>query len=93
LNSQRLAPFHQLDLRIDKTFYLEKISLNLYFDVQNAYNFQAEGQPFINVVEDNNLDPIILNPDVPYNEQVYQTQVIQGTDGTVLPTLGVIFDF
>lgn len=93
LNSQRLAPFHQLDIRVDKTFFLEKVSLNLYFDIQNAYNFQAEGAPFLNVVEDANNNPIVINPDAPYNEQVYQTRTIQGTDGTVLPTLGIIFDF
>jgi len=93
LNSQRLAPFHQLDIRVDKTFYLDKVSLNIYFDIQNAYNFQAEGQPIINVVEDADLNPIVQNPDAPYSEQIYQTQVLQGTDGTVLPTLGVIFDF
>ena len=93
LNSQRLAPFHQLDIRVDKTFYLDKVSLNIYFDIQNAYNFQAEGQPIINVLEDADLNPIVQNPDAPYSEQIYQTQVLQGTDGTVLPTLGVIFDF
>lgn len=30
--------FHQLDLRIDKTWYLRAVSLIAYLDVQNAYN-------------------------------------------------------
>lgn len=93
INSQRLAPFHQLDFRVDKVFYTKKFSLNLYFDIQNAYNFQAEGQPFLNIVEDANTNPIVLNPNANYVDQRYDTKVVESNDGTVLPTLGIIFDF
>ena len=40
LNSARMATFHQLDLRIDRTWVLRRSVVNAYFDVQNVYNRQ-----------------------------------------------------
>ena len=40
LNGDRLPAFHQLDLRIDKTWTLPVLQLTLYVDVQNVYNRQ-----------------------------------------------------
>jgi TonB family protein len=37
-NSERNAPFHQLDLRVDKRWLFTAWSLNAYLEVQNAYN-------------------------------------------------------
>jgi TonB family protein len=37
-NGQRLPLFHQLDLRVDKTWKYAKWQLSAYLDVQNAYN-------------------------------------------------------
>ncbi|MFW5835686.1 MAG: DUF1015 domain-containing protein, partial [bacterium] len=42
LNSKRLNPFHQLDLRVDKQYFFDNWSLMLYFDVQNVYDFTAD---------------------------------------------------
>lgn len=39
-NSGRLPAFHQLDLRIDKTWTFQKSALKAYLDVQNLYNAQ-----------------------------------------------------
>jgi hypothetical protein len=36
-NSQRLPWFHQLDLRVDKTFDWDVFKLSVYLDVQNVY--------------------------------------------------------
>ncbi|HEV8322050.1 MAG TPA: TonB-dependent receptor [Myxococcota bacterium] len=38
LNSTRVPPFHQLDVRVDKTFTFKTWSLAVYLDVQNVYN-------------------------------------------------------
>ena len=40
VNGARQAPFHQLDLRLDKTWTLPVLQLTLYVDVQNVYNRQ-----------------------------------------------------
>jgi hypothetical protein len=37
-NSERQALFHQLDLRVDKTFTFRAWKLSAYLDVQNLYN-------------------------------------------------------
>ena len=93
LNTERLNAFHQLDLRVDKVFYFDKLTLNIYFDIQNAYNYKAEAVPFLNIIEDSNNHPTVLNPSAAYNDQVYDTKIITGADGTVLPSLGIIIDF
>lgn len=38
VNSERQATFHQLDLRVDKTWTFDRWKLSLYLDVQNVYN-------------------------------------------------------
>lgn len=37
-NSERLPLFHQLDLRMDKTWRFKRWQLSLYVDIQNVYN-------------------------------------------------------
>jgi hypothetical protein len=39
-NSRRLPAFHQLDVRVDKTWKFQSWALGAYLDVQNAYNHQ-----------------------------------------------------
>ena len=39
-SSVRLPDFHQLDLRLDKTFTLRRFRIGLYIEVQNVYNQQ-----------------------------------------------------
>lgn len=38
LNSRRLPPFHQLDVRVDKTWVFNDFRLSTYLDIQNVYN-------------------------------------------------------
>jgi TonB family protein len=40
-NSERMPLFHQLDLRVDKTWRFKKWQLGFYVDVQNVYNHAA----------------------------------------------------
>ncbi len=88
LNSQRLAPSHSMDVRIDKKWFFEKWSLNLYLDLQNAYNYQSKGVPFLDVVRDENGDPVV-DPNKPGH---YQMREIENTLGTILPSIGVVLD-
>ena len=88
INEERFGAFHQLDLRVDKAWYLNKFTLKLYFDIQNAYNFQAEGLDIIVREKDANGNVITID-----NNSKYQLRSVQNTSGTVLPTLGIIFEF
>jgi hypothetical protein len=85
-NQLRLSPFHQLDIRIDKEWYLDKFSLNLYADIQNIYNFNAEEQKVL--VIDNSLP----QPD-PADNNRYQLKELKRSGGTILPTAGIIVQF
>jgi hypothetical protein len=89
INSLRFSPIHQLDMRVDKKWFLKKFSLNLYFDVQNVYNKQLELQPNITVVRDANGNPVTD----PNNPNAYLLKLLPNTSGTVLPTLGIILEF
>ncbi len=57
LNSERLANTHGLDIRVDKRFYFQKWTLNIYVDIQNLYNYQTELAPYIDVERDANKKP------------------------------------
>ena len=41
INSKRVPPFHQLDLRFDKKWVFDSWMLNAYLDVQNVYNHMS----------------------------------------------------
>lgn len=92
-NSERLPGAHQFDIRVDKEYYLKRMTLNFYLDIQNLYNFQAVGQDFLVRETDANGNPVILNPNAPVEEQTYQLKYLKNTSGTVLPTIGIIVEF
>lgn len=87
-NTERFASFHQLDMRIDKLFYLKKFTAKFYIDIQNAYNFQAEQNDIIVREKDDAGNYITLD-----NGTRYSLRSIKNTTGTVLPTLGITFEF
>lgn len=90
LNSERLGEFHQLDIRVDKIFYFNRFSLNLYLDIQNLYAFGADQIDILNVRSDDQGNKL-TDPNDP---QRYQTYFIKNQNrGTVIPTFGVILDF
>ena len=89
LNEERLKPFHQLDLRVDKKYFFPKWSLNVYFDVQNLYGYEVEFQENIDVVRDGAGRPVTD----PNNENRYLGKLLRNTSGTTVPTLGIIVEF
>jgi hypothetical protein len=93
LNTLRGDVAHQLDIRIDKKWFFKKWNLNLYFDIQNAYNFQLKGQPTLVLDRDVNGNPQIENPSDPLELQRYKTKFIDNVVGTLIPSLGVVVEF
>lgn len=89
LNTQRVPAFHQLDIRVDKVWYFKKWSLNLYLDIQNLYNFQAQEQDILLPETNSNGDFVIDSEDT----DRYEMKTLPNTAGNVLPTIGVIVDF
>lgn len=88
INEKRRPAQHGLDVRIDKTLYFDKFNLDIYLDVQNAYNFQAEGQPFLTVQRNQEGDPLTNQQ----NPNQYRTKRLENQIGNTIPSIGVIFE-
>ena len=89
LNGERLKSNHGLDIRIDKKWYWKKVTLNIYLDIQNLYNFQAETPRSLIALTDENGNKI-SDPNDPSR---YQIKYLENTAGTVLPSIGLQFEF
>jgi hypothetical protein len=92
-NQLRFEPFHQLDLRVDKEWFLSRFTINVYLDIQNVYNFSTTSNTFLTPEVDDQGNPIIENPGDPAELQRYRMKELSSTAGTVLPTVGVIIEF
>ncbi len=88
-NTLRLDNFHQLDIRIDKEYFFKKWTLDVYFDIQNAYNFQSRENGILLQQKDDNGNPVIDEND----PSRYVLKSITTKSGTVLPTLGIVVEF
>jgi len=88
LNSERYNAFHQLDVRVDKAYYLKKITMKFYIDIQNLYSFQSRSQDFILRTQDASGN--FLTTD---NGTRYVLRNVKNTSGTVLPTIGIQIEF
>ncbi len=83
LGEEKLGVFSQLDVRIDKKWNFKKLSLNVFFEVQNILAQVAPEPPTYNLATDGEGN--IIQP---------QTLVANPTqDGTPIPTLGLVVDF
>lgn len=89
-NSERLSAFHFLDVRLDKMYYLKKVTMNFYLDIQNLYNFKTETVDPLILQRDDNGNPVID----PNDSSRYVLKRLESDGGgTVLPTIGVIVEF
>lgn len=89
LNTIRTPNVHGLDIRIDKKWYLKKTLLNFYFDIQNLYGYAAELQPTLTVQRDAVGEPIAD----PNNPGSYLLSELPNSSGTLLPSVGLLFEF
>jgi len=92
-NQLRFEPFHQLDLRVDKEWFLKRVTINVYLDIQNVYNYKTTNTTFLIQDLDDNGNPVIINPSDPPELQQYRMKELESAAGTVLPTIGVIIEF
>lgn len=86
-NGERLEPYFQLDLRVDKNFYFKKWTLGLYLDLQNV-TFSKIRQPdaYLSTGE-------IVNPEDLPVDQRYALETLELWSGTIVPAIGVTAEF
>lgn len=86
-NEERLPAFTQADIRIDKTFYLKRCMLGFYIDLQNIAGSKLKQADVLMSTG------VIKNPDAPIAEQRYVMKSLKQESGTLLPTLGITFEY
>ena len=88
LNSQRLKNFAQLDLRLDKKYTFKSFNLNLFLDIQNITNsvYQQQKQLVLDRLASG------APQSDPSDATRYKMKFIEDPAGTVLPTIGIIFE-
>ena len=95
LNTQRLRPFQQLDLRLDKKVSLRRLSFDFYIDVQNALlakpvsvpTYTFERRPDNSAYTTTDGQP--LRPDGGNAVPI----LLPDSDALVVPTVGFIVEF
>jgi len=83
LGTVELNTFNQADIRIDKKWNFKAVSLNVFLEIQNAFAQQAPEPPSFGLGRDESggvVEPRRL-VEVPID------------NGSVLPTVGIVFDF
>lgn len=86
-NEERLPAFTQVDIRIDKMFYLKRCMLGFYIDLQNIAGSKLKQADVLMSTG------VIKNPDAPITEQRYVMKSLKQESGTLLPTLGITFEY
>lgn len=88
INTLRNGDFAQLDIRVDKKYYYKKWTLDIYLDIQNLFNYQTELRPFLTVQRNPDGSPVVD----PADSSRYLLTRLPNTNGTVIPTLGIIVE-
>ena len=86
-NEERLPAFTQVDIRIDQTFYLKRCMLGFYIDLQNIAGSKLKQADVLMSTG------VIKNPDAPIAGQRYVMKSVKQESGTLLPTLGITFEY
>ena len=89
LNTGRNASFSQLDLRIDKRWYFDRWSLDVFFDIQNLFSQVPDSPSFLDVERDPSTGIPLIDPD---NSDRYLPRFLDADDGSVLPAIGIIVE-
>lgn len=91
-NTERLSLFHQMDLRIDKSYYFKGWMLGVYLDIQNLYNSKYKQQPDL-LLDESGGGAVIVNPEAVPEEQRYLLKEIENVSGTIIPSIGIMVEF
>lgn len=89
LNSLRTKVQHALNLRVDKKWFLKKININLYLDLQNVYFSKNQTPPNLDVEYDNNGAPVLD----PTDNSKYKLNYLDTSSGSIVPSIGFILEY
>jgi hypothetical protein len=95
VNTNRLQSFNQLDIRVDKKINFKRTALDLYIDIQNVLGFKSQGAPsytFKRNADNSNFLTTDGNP-IKLDGSNGVPVVLDNYSKTVVPTIGIIFEF
>ncbi len=84
IGEQRLNPFSQVDLRVDKKWSFNNWSLDLFFEIQNALAQKTSEEPQFGLKR--NTDGTIIEP-----QELIQVNL--KSEATILPSVGIVVNF
>jgi hypothetical protein len=84
LGSVRLDPLSQLDIRVDKKFNFQNLSLDIYLEVQNVLAQTSPSEPRYGL--DRNENGEVITPRA-------LVQVNRTNEAEVLPSIGLVLNF
>ena len=95
LNSQRLKPFNQLDMRIDKKWNYTNWTLDLFFDVQNVWGAKNESVPNFTFERNADNSDFATVDGLPVKQDGSNAipLILSEPFGQPTPTLGFIIEF
>lgn len=86
-NTKRLPGYGQLDIRVDKTFYIKRCMLGFYIDLQNV-TLSKYREPDVLM-----STGVIENPGAPLDQQRYKMKYIKQESGSLIPSIGITFEY
>ena len=89
LNGLRNDAFSQLDMRIDKKWFYENWSLDVFLDIQNLFSQVPDSPPALDVVRDAGTGIPVPDPSEPGR---YIPRFIESGAGSVIPAFGLIVE-
>lgn len=95
VNTEKLEPFRQFDLRIDKKWNFRQLTVDVFLDVQNLFLFRSPAYPNYTFTRNADNTGYLTNdgeaiePDGSNAIPI----ILKNDDPTVLPTIGFIVEF
>lgn len=89
LNTKRTKVQHGMNFRVDKKWFLKKININLYLDLQNVYFSKTQTPPYIDLVRDANGNPELD----PADNSRYKTKYLDTRSGSIIPSIGFVLEY
>ncbi|MEJ8757204.1 TonB-dependent receptor [Pontibacter sp. H259] len=95
LNSERLQPFSQLDVRIDKKWNFNRVTLDLFLDIANVLSSNSPGYDrytFQRNDDNTGFETTDGNPLRTDGSNAIPV-ILENNDGNLVPTIGFIVEF
>lgn len=94
-NTLTLPAFNASDIRIDKKWNFNKITLDVFIDIQNWYNSQNPGLPAYTFKRTEDNSDFLTTDGLPIKQNGSNAipLILENNDSRILPTIGFIIEF